>query len=161
MNHDTPPFNDEACKREWLAQERALHAERLGLDPAGDDPRVRRYRMLARALRQPLPDVLPDDFAQRVAAQAVARGVRKPATDDHFEFALMIALAIAFALAAGVVVALYGRAWWPSITAILPANQPLAIRWLLAFAGCLGLSWVLAQWQQHVHSGDLHPSPPA
>ena len=62
MSHPVPPF-DDAHEREWQAQEHALQAERLGLDPAGDNARVRRYRLLARALRQPLPETLPGDFA--------------------------------------------------------------------------------------------------
>jgi len=155
MNHHIkdplPPFDDAAREREWLAQERAMHEERLGLDAVGDDARGRRYRMLARALREPLPDTVPVDFAQRVAAQVAAESARQRAPDIRFEFALMSVLAIALVLAAGVVAALYGREWLQSIIAILPANNPLAARWLLAFAGCIGLSWLLAQWQQHAH----------
>ena len=78
MNHDLPPFDDAAREREWQAQEHALRAERLGLDPAAGDARVRRYRLLARALREPMPDALPADFAQRMAAQVAAAPAQRP-----------------------------------------------------------------------------------
>ena len=139
-----PPFDDVAHEREWLAQENAMRRERLHLDSAGDDARSRRYRLLARALREPLPGGLPADFAMRVATRVAAA----PASTPRFEFMLMAALAIALAIAAGVVTAIYGSAWLPSFAAILPAPQAPATRWLLALAGCLGMSWLLGRWQQ-------------
>jgi hypothetical protein len=144
---DIPPFGDSASEREWLAQESAMRRERLHLDPAGDDARGRRYRLLARALREPLQDSLPADFATRVAARAAAA----PASALRFEIVLMTALAIALAIAAGVVTAIYGSEWLPSFRALLPAPQAPTGRWLLAFAGCLGLSWLLGQWQRRRH----------
>lgn len=144
-----PPFDDAAHEREWLAQESAIRRERLQLDPAGDDARGRRYRLLARALREPLPDALPADFAQRLAARVAASPDRRTASDTRFEFALMLVLAAALAVAAGAVTAIYGGAWLPSFATILPAPNAPATRWLLALAGCLGASWLLGQWQQH------------
>jgi hypothetical protein len=144
---DIPPFDDANHEREWLAQEGAMRRERLHLDPAGDDARGRRYRLLARALREPLQDGLPADFATRVAARAAAA----PESALRFEFVVMTALAIALAIAAGAVTAIYGGEWLPSFRAILPAPQAPASRWLLALAGCLGASWLLGQWQRHVH----------
>jgi hypothetical protein len=151
MNHpiddNIPPFDDTAHEREWLAQESAMRRERLHLDPAGDDARGQRYRLLARTLREPLQDGLPADFATRVAARAAAA----PASSTRFEFVLMIALAVAMMIAAGVVTATYGGEWLPSFSAILPAPQAPASRWLLALAGCLGASWLLGQWQRRGH----------
>lgn len=147
IDDDIPPFDDAASEREWLAQESAMRRERLHLDPAGDDARGRRYRLLARTLRQPLHDTLPADFAARVAA----RVGEAPATALRFEFVLMSALAVALVVAAGVVTATYGSNWLPSFSAILPAPQGPASRWLLALAGCLGVSWLLGQWQRHGH----------
>jgi hypothetical protein len=144
---DIPPFGDASHEREWLAQESAMRRERLHLDPAGDDARGRRYRLLARALREPLQDSLPADFAARVAARAAAA----PASALRFEFVLMTALATVLAIAAGVVTAIYGSEWLPSFRAILPTPQAPAGRWLLAFAGCLGTSWLLGQWQRRGH----------
>jgi hypothetical protein len=158
MNHidmnpigdDTVPhFDDAASEREWLAQERAMRRERLHLDTAGDDARVLRYRALARALREPPQESLPVDFAQRVAAQATCVPARRTVSVTAFEFFLMSALAVTLVTAAIVVTVLYGSSWLPSISAALPAPDPLTVRWLLAFAGCMGLSWLLAKWQPH------------
>jgi anti-sigma factor RsiW len=139
-----PPFDDAAHEREWLAQERAMRRERLQLDATGDDARSRRYRLLARALRQPLPDSLPADFAQRVAARAIEPPAR-------FEAVLTTTLGVALGVAAMVVIAVYGSDWLPSFNAILPAPRGPASGWLLAFGGCVGASWLLGQWQRHGH----------
>jgi hypothetical protein len=153
MNHpidDTiPPFDDEAREREWQAQERAMRRERLHLDSAGDDARVQRYRMLARALRAAPQDSLPADFARRVATQATSVPAGNVVADTRFEFVLIASIAIALIVAIVGVIALYGDAWLPPISAMLPAHGAVATRWLLAFAGCIGLSWLLAQWQPH------------
>ncbi|MBB6189669.1 hypothetical protein [Rhodanobacter sp. MP7CTX1] len=153
MNHpidDTiPPFDDEAREREWQAQERAMRRERLHLDSAGDDARVQRYRMLARALREAPQDSLPADFARRVAAKATSAPAGNVVTDRRFEFILIASIAIALVVAVVAVIALYGDAWLPPISAMLPVPGAMATRWLLAFAGCIGLSWLLAQWQPH------------
>jgi hypothetical protein len=142
-----PPFDDAAHEREWLAQERAMRRERLQLDPAGDDARSRRYRLLARTLREPLPEALPADFARQLAARVATAPARRSAPGPSFEFALMLALAAVLAMAAGAVVVTYGSAWLPSFSAVLPDPDAPAIRWLLALAGCLGASWLLGQWR--------------
>ena len=156
MNHDIddtiPSFDDAAREREWLAQECAMRRERLHLDPISDDAHTQRYRLLARALRQPLPHTLPADFAQHLAAQVAASPARRTASGTRFEFALLLALATILAVASGAVVAIYGGTWLPSFVAILPAPQTSANRWLLALLGCLGASWLLGLWQQrHAH----------
>ena len=148
-DNNVPVFDDAAREREWLAQEHAMRRERLQLDSINDDARTRRYRLLARALREPLPHALPADFAQRLADQVVASPVRKVASGTRFEFALLLVLATVLAVAAGAVVAMYGDAWLPSFVAILPAPQASSTRWLLALVGCLGASWLLGQWQRH------------
>ena len=157
MNHDIddtiPPFDDVAREHEWLLQERAMRRERLHLDPAGDDAKASRYRMLARALRQPLQESLPPDFARHMATLATGR-TAKPLSGTRFELVLTTFLVIVFGLAAGWATVIYGKAWLPSISAALPAPDPLAIRWLLAFAGCIGMSWLLGSWQQHRHGHD-------
>jgi anti-sigma factor RsiW len=142
---DIPRFDDANDEREWLAQERAMRRERLHLDAAGDDARSRRYRLLARALREPLPDALPPDFAARVAARVASA----PASSTRLEFVLTTALAIALAIAAAAVTAMYGSEWLPSFSAILPAPRAPASGWLLAVGGCLGASWLLGEWQRH------------
>lgn len=150
-----PPFDDAAHEREWLAQEGAMRRERLQLDPAGDDARSRRYRLLARALREPLPDALPADFAQQLAARVAAAPARRGAPGRSFESTLTLALAIALAVTAIVVVAIYGSTWLPSFVTLLPPPHAPAIRWLLALAGCLGASWLLGLWQRHARAQEL------
>ncbi|MEW9572079.1 hypothetical protein ABQJ54_09955 [Rhodanobacter sp. Si-c] len=157
MNHDIPPFDDPPFgnlvqEREWQAQERALQAERLGLDPSGGDERVRRYRLLARALREPMPSALPDDFAQRVAARVAGAPARAGAGDTRIEFALACTLVAALIVAAGVVTADYGSAWLPAFRQLLPSPGTPATSWLLALGACLGASWLLGLWQRPAHA---------
>ncbi|HVC18238.1 MAG TPA: hypothetical protein VNE18_13145 [Rhodanobacter sp.] len=151
MNHQIddhiPAFDDPAHEREWLAQERAMRRERLQLDPVGDDAREQRYRLLARALREPLADNLPADFAEQLAARVAAAPAR--VVDTGFERVLTLALGIALLLGAIMVSLLYGSTWLAAILTILPAPQPPAGRWLLAFAACIGGSWLLGAWHQH------------
>jgi len=153
MNHDIPPFDDRASEREWLAQERAVRAERLGLDANGDDARVRRYRLIARALRQPSVDALPDDFAQRVAALAThASAPAETPRESRLDAGLIACVAGIFAVAGAATITLYGQDWLPALRFALPTADPQAIRWPLVFAGCLGFSWLL---------GKLKPRTPA
>jgi len=158
MNHDIPPFDDTASEREWLAQERAVRAERLGLDANGDDARVRRYRLIARTLRQQPDETLPDDFASQVAARAGTAPRLSPAADSRAEWALLSTLAGILVLAGGITLVLYGQAWLPAIHAAWPARpspaNPEALRWGLAFAACLGFSWLMGAWQRYARHGN-------
>lgn len=147
--HDLPPFDDPAQEREWQAQERAMRAERLRLDPAAGDARMRRYRLLARTLREPMPDALPADFAQRMAAQVAATPARRHAADTRLESALASALAAVLLAAGAATLAIYGNAWLPSFRDLLPAAGAPATSLLLALGGCIGASWLLGLWQQH------------
>jgi len=151
MNHDLPPFDDPAREREWLAQERALDAERRGLAPAGDNARVRRYRLLARALREPMPVALPADFARRMAAQTAAAPSRREVAGTRFESTLASTLVVMLLVAGGVVLAYYGSAWLPAFRSLLPSSGTPATGWLLALGGCLVASWLLGLWQRHMH----------
>jgi hypothetical protein len=123
-------------EREWQAQERALQDERNSAAP-GDDPLQAHYRLVARALRQPLPHALPDDFAARVAARARQQAAHAP-PDLRIEQRLVRALIVVLALSAAVVVAWYGPQWWQAITVLLPGA---ALNWTLALMACVGLSW--------------------
>jgi hypothetical protein len=139
MNHkndDIAPFENPLHEREWQTQESAARRERLHLDPAGDDAKSRRYRLLARALRTPPADDLPEDFAQRMSAQ-----VRQRTPALAFERVLTITLAVVFLLAAAVVTLVYGASWWPSFKVLLPPAA--AAQWWMALGGCLALSWAL------------------
>jgi hypothetical protein len=150
MSPPMPPFDDDTHEREWRAQEHARQAERLELDPAGDDARVRSYRVIARALRQPLPETLPDDFSQRVAAQVATLPAMPAPAGNRFESILLGVLAGIFLVAAAVVLARDEQTWLPALHAMLPPADPHTLRWPLAFVGCLALSWLLSQWQRRV-----------
>jgi hypothetical protein len=147
MTPTLPPFDDDTREREWLAQEQALQAERRG-DPAGGDARRQRYRLLARALHQPPAATLPADFAARVAARVGTPASVPAAAGGRLESVLLAALVGTFAVAAIVVLLHYGSAWLPAFRGLLPTGDPQALRWPLALAGCLGLSWLLGQGQR-------------
>ena len=123
-------------EREWQAQERALDDERNGAVP-GEDPLQARYRLIARALRQPLPHALPDDFATRVAARARLQAAHA-SPDLRIEQRLVRALVAVLALSAAVAVAWYGQQWLRAIAVLLPGA---AMNWTLALMACVGLSW--------------------
>jgi hypothetical protein len=123
-------------KNEWQAQERALQDERNDVAP-GDDPLQARYRLIARALRQPLPHALPEDFAVQVAARALGRAVHAP-PDLRIEQRLVRALVAVLALSAAVAVAWYGPQWLQAITVLLPGA---ALNWTLALTACVAVSW--------------------
>ena len=134
---------DEAFdEREWQLQERALREERDGA-PAGEEPALAQYRRVARALRSPLPDALPADFAAQVAARAVARAH----SGDRLE-RILTQLLLALLAFSGVVAAMvWGGDWWRSSAALLPSPRHLdvALPWAVAVAACLGLSWAMEQ----------------
>ena len=146
-----PVFDDDAREREWLAQETAMRREQLQLDPASDDARSRRYRLIARRMRQPLPGTLPADFARQLAMRVGATPAASAPSGASFEFRLMLALAAVLGVASAVVIVIYGNAWLPSFVELLPDPQAPATRWLLALAGCLGVSWLLGLWQRRAH----------
>jgi len=66
MNPTDPP---DPTDLEWELQERGRDEERIQAPP-GDAPRLNRYRLIARALHEPLAERLPRDFASTVAAAA-------------------------------------------------------------------------------------------
>ncbi|MGY3039839.1 hypothetical protein ACVWWQ_001462 [Rhodanobacter sp. TND4EL1] len=146
-----PAFDDSAREHEWLAQETAMRRERLHLDPAGDDARSQRYRLIARNLRRPLPESLPADFAQQLAARVGAAPLVSAPSAASFELHLVRALVSVLGIAAVAVIMIYGGTWLPAFGELLPHPQAPAIRWLAALAGCLGISWLLGLWQRHAH----------
>ncbi|MEO8748722.1 MAG: hypothetical protein ABI379_13885 [Rhodanobacter sp.] len=148
MNHDiddVPHFEDPLREHEWQRQEHAMRRERLQLDPAGDDARSRRYRLLARALRTAPPEALPADFARQMSA-LVSAPARRQVPAMRFENMLASVLAGMLVLAAVVVTLIYGAAWWPSFKVLLPA--PAATQWLFALLACLAFNALLGAWSR-------------
>jgi hypothetical protein len=138
MNKPTDRFDE----REWRLQERALREERLRAGDAGD-PEVAAYRRIVRALREPVPDALPADFARAVAAQAA----RLPARGGNaLERWLLRLLAVAFAASALYFVANDGGQWLRASLQLLPAADATALRsWGLALGGCIAMTWAFGR----------------
>jgi len=64
-------MNSKELEQQEKLQIAAERAEREGLPPG--DPQVDAYRLVMRALKQPLPIALPADFAVQVARRLQAR----------------------------------------------------------------------------------------
>jgi hypothetical protein len=137
MTHEQQPPHDEATEREWTLQEQALRAERLGLDPSRD-AKLRSYRAVAHALRQPMQEDLPSDFA----AQVAARVLRTNTADTRLELWLSGAfLGVLVAMLAGIVVQYSDALLQLGRSTLLTLG--LLNPWLLALAGCLLLPGIL------------------
>jgi hypothetical protein len=131
----------EAEQREWLAQERAWRDECSGAG-AGDDALAASYRPLLHALRMPVVDGLPADFARTMAACCAARAATVVRADTRLEQQVQRALLGLLAVAAIVAIAIYGGDWWQeSIDALPLLGDATALNWGTALAACLGLSW--------------------
>jgi len=127
-------------------QAQAEVAERQGLR-AGNDAGVDRYRLVLRALRQPLADQLPADFARRVAAR-VALVEEGGSLDDWLVTLLLLGMAIA-----GVV---YVQPAMASIVGQLNFTLPTLPWPLLGAAGVsVALAWVIdagaSGWHRRPH----------
>ena len=134
-------YNDRARidEREWQAQERALQDARDGVPT--QDPLAARYRAVADALRAPLPDLLPSDFAAGVAAQVV-QGAHAP-LDARLERSLVSTLPTLLGLSGAGVAALYGKQWMPAILAPLHLDSASAMNWALALGACVAMTWLV------------------
>jgi hypothetical protein len=122
-------------EREWQAQERALQDVRAGAPST--DPLAARYRAVAEALRAPLPELLPPDFAARMAAQ-----VRHAPLDARFEGTLVRTLTTLLGLSGAASAALYGRQWLPAILGPLQLDSASALNWALALGACVAITWL-------------------
>jgi hypothetical protein len=137
------PNEHDRDEREWQAQERALQQERLGLAPGRDDPLAAGYRPVVRALREPLPDALPADFARRVAERALRVADRRAAMDLRLERNLMRGLFAALVLGGLFALVVYGGTLWRPLAAGVAASSGPAATWLLPTLACVALTWVL------------------
>lgn len=132
MNREPPSPHDDSMEREWALQEQAVRAERLALDTSEDEA-LRRYRAVAQALRQPLDDDLPLDFASAVAREARRRAAGDMRLELYLSWTL---LGVLVAMLIGVTVR-YGSAL--AQFAHITLSQP----WLLALAAFFALLGVV------------------
>lgn len=125
----------EACEAEWQAQETALAQERAGLAPSGQ-PGIDMNRLLCRTLDQAPADVLPPDFATRLARQVASeRSAGHVQGTGRFE--LLLAAGGLAALGCAGLWAWSRDAWW------LP---PEALPWLLLVAAGAALAAFTPRW---------------
>ena len=130
MNHD---------EYEWQAQENALNSERSSEPPRSDDPLMARYRLVARALREPSPIGLPEDFAVQMA-----RRVAAPIDlDARFEQRLVTLLVGLFGVSGVIVAAIYGSDWLRASSMFVPELGATSLKWLLVVLACVGMSWTM------------------
>ena len=155
MNNTTnssnePSFADAAREREWQAQERALQAERAGIEP-NNDARMGQYRLIARALREAPDAALPANFAASVARRA--RIQQGHPSDPLFTSALerrLLQVSIAlFGILIGACAATYAGAdvLHALDRTVARAGAYTGNSWLLALAACVALSAGMQIWQ--------------
>lgn len=127
-------MNAHDLEQEARLQEQAEQAERQR-SPASGNPALDRYRLVLRALRQPLAAQLPADFAAKVAARAVFPE-EKASVEDWLMTLLLLAMAVA-----GLVFALPVMA---GILGQLHFNVP-TLPWplLVAAAASVAVAWAL------------------
>ena len=122
-----------ANDQEARIQAEAERAEREGL-ASGRDPRVDRYRLVVRALRQPLEPQLPADFAPRVAAIALQRD-RGEGLEEWIVVLLMLAMGVGALVFVGP--ALAGMMH----TVVSVQLPPLPWHQAVMAAACIGVAW--------------------
>lgn len=144
---------DRLQELEWQAQERALREERERTDLHSTqhlaEPRIAEYRLIARALRQPMPDLLPADFAQQLAAR-----VGHVPLDTRLERWLMRLLIGAMAVSGIVAIVIYGAGWWQAVIASVPQTSATTLNWIFAVGGCMGSSWLFERMRQMATHND-------
>ena len=128
---------DRLQELEWQAQERALRELRERIDLHSTDPRVAEYRLIARALRQPMPDLLPAHFARDLAAR-----VGNVPLDTRLERWLMRVLIGAMVVSGLVAAMVYGGDWWNALAGSVPQASATTINWMLAAGACVAGSWL-------------------
>ena len=127
-------MNIPRSEHEARLQALAEQAEREGAGASGD-PQMDRYRLVARALRQPLVHDLPVDFTARVLVRIAQMEERA-----GFEDAVTIMLLLVMAVVGLVVAAPFFGAMASQFHLAMPA---LPWAQLLASALCIGGFWLL------------------
>jgi hypothetical protein len=125
-------MNPQDLQQQEKLQDAAERAERDGL-PAGD-PQVDAYRLVWRALKQPLPISLPADFAQQVARKLQARE-EAAGLEQWLTNFLLVMMAIAAAFFALPPLA-------ATLASVLRATAAQPMPWSLIFVAALGMAAV-------------------
>lgn len=129
-----PGFDDPRVQREWLLQERAQQQERAGVPMSGDDPHLAQYRLLARALRAPVMEPIPFDFAAQVARRAEVIASTSDRMERYLQQLLLgglVLLGVGFAWTSS-------ASWLPTLLQVMPQGT---LSWGPIVAACCALTW--------------------
>lgn len=126
MNHSSDH------EREWQLQEQALQAERSGAS-AADSVRLQQYRLLARALAEPMAVGLAPDFAREIARRAE----RERLLDGQIERRMLAISLGLFGLIGLICLMAQGPLWLGRLFDLLPALSGLGGDWSLLALACL------------------------
>jgi hypothetical protein len=138
----SPAFGTASEEREWAAQERALREERLGIECDGAE--AHEYRLVVRALRDPLLDPIPDNFAARTAVAAERASIAEDRLEPWLQNGLLALLA-----AGGIwTMAEFGRQWLQALTLVMPVAARSITSWGVALLACIALSSALEHWRR-------------
>ena len=142
---NTPPLSPDQ-EREWELQERALRQERgeaVAAAPPG-------YRLLARALREPLDSAPPADFAA-----LLARRIERAALPDmRWERRATTALVAMLLLLAALGLAWQGQDWLRQLLELMPSLPRLFNGWVLLLLVGLGMAYWPAPLRERLHGAD-------
>lgn len=131
-----PPLMPEQ-EREWAKQEQAFDAERQGGTGGASS-----YRLLARALREPLVSAPPAGFAAALARRAE----RDALLDAGWERRGIVVLLASLALLTGFGLFMQGQNWLADLQSALPSLPRLFNGWTLLLLAAVGLShWPLSR----------------
>lgn len=133
-----PPLSPEQ-EHEWALQQRAVDIEGGRADA---EPVPASYRLVARALREPLPTGLPAGFARRVARRAERAALLDARWPQRWIVVLLLVLSAL--VVAGLI--LEGAGWLAGLLAALPSLPRLVNGWgLLLLLGIGAARWPLVR----------------
>lgn len=154
--NDPNERDEDVQRREWQVQERARKEERHGVEPIGngDDTAstlpgsdgitagsLAKYRLIARALRQPPIGSLPESFAAETAARIEAMS---GTMSDGVEMWLQRALFTLLLVTGTATAVVFGGEWLTALVsrvfALGHSGPGTAGDWIVAVAVCLTLS---------------------
>lgn len=135
-------------ENEWLAQEQAMRLGRKAEASPAIDALTASYLPVMQALRAPLEDALPADFASRLAGLVQSRA-QQGVVDGRVENLLLWGLGITFGIAALVVSLVYGASWFDAGLLMSGQGGRSLSSWVLTLGACMGGSWFL---QSHLQA---------